>query len=135
MWMTNWSPTLVAGSPVESINMPELSIVTWPLGSRSRLKIRPGCAGIVRWTSMRSGVAEAAVGSSVMVVLCHRTRDRRPGPKPGDHGVRESDDETTTQLSQCVGPQGGAGGDTGGHVRLRRRHLDQPVRGVCPLRG
>ena len=71
MWMTNSSPTLVAGTPVQSINMPELSMVTWPFGSLSNAKIRPGSAGIVRATSMRSTVspvAEVSV-SSLMTAL------------------------------------------------------------------
>ena len=42
-------PTLVAGTPVESINMPELSMVDPPLGiAEQREDASPGSAGIMR---------------------------------------------------------------------------------------
>src|SRR4051812_30286333 len=54
MWMTKLSPTAFAGSPVASSNMPDASIITWPIGSLSTRKIADASASIVRWTSIRS---------------------------------------------------------------------------------
>src|SRR4051812_17122052 len=60
MCTTNVSPTAVTGSPVASINIPELSIATWPSGLRSTAKMAAGSALMVRCTSMRSVVISAS---------------------------------------------------------------------------
>src|SRR4051812_27880551 len=80
MWTTNVSPTAVTGSPVDDINIPELSIVTCPSGLRRMAKIAAGSDLIVRWTSNRS---------VVMAASCHAVR--------GGYGSRpEVDMEPTT---------------------------------------
>src|SRR4029453_13080541 len=70
MWITKVSPTAAAGSPLEAWSIPELSIATWPRGSRTTSKIVCGSAAIVRWTSIRS---------FAMAASCHSRRERRPG--------------------------------------------------------
>jgi hypothetical protein len=52
MWTTNVSPTAPTGSPDADINIPELSMATWPSGSHSTAKMASGDAGIVRGTSI-----------------------------------------------------------------------------------
>src|SRR5215204_2303723 len=54
MWISNVSPTLDAGDPVDPMSMPDASMATWPSGSRRTAKIAPGSALMVRSTSMRS---------------------------------------------------------------------------------
>src|SRR5579863_1962544 len=66
MCTTKLSPTPVTGSPVAAMSIPELSMVTWPLGSHRSRKIVAGSAPTVRWTSNRS---------VVMAASCHG-----PGP-------------------------------------------------------
>src|SRR4029453_13274950 len=70
MWITKVSPTAAAGSPLEAWSIPELSIATWPRGSRTTSKIVCGSAAIVRWTSIRS---------FAMAASCPSRRGRRPG--------------------------------------------------------
>src|SRR5580693_686763 len=54
MWTTKASPTADTGSPVAACNTPELSMDTWPCGSRSTSKMVAGVAFMVRCTSIRS---------------------------------------------------------------------------------
>src|ERR1700683_2163178 len=141
MWMTNVSPPLVAGSPVASCNMPELSMVTCPCGSLKRAKIRPGSAGIGRAISIRSVDAV----SSVMTASWHRTV---PGGASAVRGARRRHQDLGLRRRLhlgrhgTVGPwpageRGGGGeeGQAGGHgeddgqaVAERRRNQMGKVR-------
>ena len=56
MCTTKVSPTLATMSPLAAINMPELSMATWPWGSLSTAKISPAGAATARCTSSRSGM-------------------------------------------------------------------------------
>src|SRR4051794_22610014 len=80
MCTTNVSPTAVAGSPVALINMPELSIATWPFGSDTTRKMSAGSAAIARSTSIRSAIGASShatdrssmltSGQSALVLFC-----------------------------------------------------------------
>src|SRR4051794_33938441 len=54
MCTTKVSPTAETGSPVQDCSIPELSMATWPRGSRSTAKTSDGEASMTRDTSKRS---------------------------------------------------------------------------------
>ena len=63
------------GSPVESCNMPDASIATWPRGSLTTRKITAASAGIIRWTSNRSLMRGLLLGW----IAWNIRRGRKPG--------------------------------------------------------
>src|SRR4249920_25149 len=64
MCTTKLSPTPWTGSPVASINIPELSIATCPFGSHSTRKIAAASAGMVRATCNRSTLIASSLHGS-----------------------------------------------------------------------
>src|SRR5579862_8772779 len=100
--------------------MPELSIVTWPRGSRSTAKISAGDALMVRWTSMRVSVMTASCHGSQDAVDYERQRER-------DHRPRERGQRALEWREQ------------GRHVDLQSRsvvHREGPAAvGDAPAQG
>src|SRR4051812_15172838 len=92
MCTTKRSPTACTGSPVASISMPELSIVTCPRGSQSTAKICAGGAAIVRWTSSRSVVTLACchVTETLAVVAPRRLEEGTHGGHGGAAGMQRT---------------------------------------------
>src|ERR1041384_8173542 len=77
MWMTNVSPSALAGSPVESCNIPDASMATCPDGDDTTPKIVAASAGMVRCTSKRS----------LMSASWHQPSERAPAEAGGELGV------------------------------------------------
>src|SRR4051794_31371380 len=86
MCTTNVSPTALAGSPVASISIPELSIATWPWGSDTTRKMAAGSAAIARCTSIRSVMPHPRIVRTTSRVELGQPFENTEGAESGEVG-------------------------------------------------